>query len=138
MYSEHLFSLCRWLVFRKDGGLTWFGWIALALGLVFAGAICSALGGCVNAYTRFPATDKKIERIYQSTGEAYSLSIIVMFPQLMSDNPGSRGLRVENIVSIPIGCIGLCDTACEAAVDTICLPFDWPVSEYRKKNKDRK
>lgn len=40
---------------------------------------------------------------------------------------------MENLITIPIGCIGYCDTACEAVIDTVLLPIDWPLTSYRDK-----
>jgi hypothetical protein len=62
------------------------------------------------------------------------MSIIIAFPQAMSDGP-SRGFMWENIFTIPLGCLGLCDAACETVIDTVCLPFDWPISAVRRKDK---
>lgn len=93
------------------------------------------LGGCVNCYTRFPTTNERIERVYQCSREAAALSVIIAFPQMMSDNPGDGGFMWENIFTIPLGCLCLCDAACEAVIDTVCLPFDWPISAARRKDK---
>ena len=91
----------------------------------------AALCGCVNLYTRFPTSDERIESVYQCTREAAALSVIVSFPQMMSDCPGDGGFMWENIFTVPLGCLCLCDSVCEACVDTVCLPFDWPVSAAR-------
>lgn len=91
------------------------------------------LGGCVNCYTRFPTTNERIERVYQCSREAAALSVIIAFPQMMSDNPGDGGFMWENIFTVPLGCLCLCDAACEAVIDTVCLPFDWPISAARRK-----
>lgn len=91
------------------------------------------LGGCVNCYTRFPTTNERIERVYQCSREAAALSVIIAFPQMMSDNPGDGGFMWENIFIVPLGCLCLCDAACEAVIDTVCLPFDWPISAARRK-----
>lgn len=93
------------------------------------------LGGCVNCYTRFPTTNERIERVYQCSREAAALSVIIAFPQMMSDNPGDGGFMWENIFTVPLGCLCLCDAACEAVIDTVCLPFDWPISAARRKDK---
>ena len=93
------------------------------------------LGGCVNCYTRFPTTNERIERVYQCSREAAALSVIIAFPQMMSDNPGDGGFKWENIFTVPLGCLCLCDAACEAVIDTVCLPFDWPISAARRKDK---
>ncbi len=96
---------------------------------------CAALCGCVNCYTRFPTTNAKIEQVYQSSRQAAGLSIIVAFPQMMSDVPG-QGYMWENIFTVPLGCLCLCDAVCEAAIDTACLPFDWPISVKRKRDQE--
>lgn len=101
-----------------------------------ATTMCIA-SGCVNLYTRCPFTEKKIERTYQSTGEAYSLSIIISWPQIMSDNPGDGGFMVENLLTIPIGFLGMCDTACEGVLDTVFLPADLVISDIRKNESDK-
>ena len=90
------------------------------------------LGGCANCYTRIPTTDEKITMVYQCSREAAGLSVLIAFPQAMSDGP-SRGFMWENIFTIPLGCLCLCDAACEAVIDTVCLPFDWPISAVRRK-----
>jgi len=92
------------------------------------------LCGCVNLYTRCPWTDERIDRMYQCSREAAALSIIVAFPQMMSDGP-SRGFMWENIFTIPLGCLCLCDAAVEACIDTVCLPVDWPLAESRKEGR---
>ena len=120
------------LFFRKDGSLNLLGKIALILGILFAGAIASMFSGCVNLYTRCPTTDEKITMVYQCSREAAGLSVLVAFPQAMNDGP-SRGFMWENIFTIPLGCLCLCDAAVEACVDTVCLPFDWPISKGRAK-----
>lgn len=90
------------------------------------------LGGCVNLYTRAPWTDVRIESVYQCSRAAAGMSVIVAFPQMMSDAPNHE-LMIENIFTIPLGCVCMCDAACEAVIDTVCLPFDWPISASRKK-----
>ena len=42
----------------------------------------------------------------------------------------------ENIFTVPLGCLCLCDAVCEAAIDTVCLPFDWPISAKRKRDQE--
>ena len=56
--------------------------------------------------------------------------MVVAFPQVMSDGP--EPFMIENIFLIPLGLLGLCDATCEAALDTIFLPVDWPLSAYRE------
>lgn len=122
----------RWAIFRGDGSLTWFGWICLLCAGLLAAGVLSMFQGCVNCYTRLPITDSRIERCYQSSRSAACLSIIVAFPQMMSDNPGTPKYMIENIFTVPIGCVVMCDAACEAVIDTVLLPIDWPLSEFRK------
>ena len=38
---------------------------------------------------------------------------------------------MENLITIPIGCSGFCDTACEAVIDTVLFPADWALVSYR-------
>ena len=92
------------------------------------------LGGCVNCYTRFPTTNERIESVYQCSREAAALSVLIAFPQAMSDGP-SRGFMWENIFTVPLGCLCLCDAAVEACIDTVCLPVDWPLAASRKGGK---
>lgn len=120
------------MVFREDGTTTLFGWACALAASILMAAVLASMSGCVNIYTRCPFTEKRITRTYQSTGDAYSLSIVVAWPQIMSDDPGKTGFMVENLISIPLGCIGICDSACEAVIDTVCLPADWILSENRK------
>lgn len=123
----------RRVVFRQDGGLTIVGKVLGIVTLLFVFAACSALSGCVNvAYTRNPLSDSRIQKTYQSTGIALSASYVIAFPQIMSPT-GEDGLMLANIVSIPLGCVGLVDTACEAVIDTVCLPVDWPLAASRKR-----
>lgn len=123
------------MVFREDGTPTWFGWACALAASILMAAVLASMSGCVNIYTRCPFTEKKITRTYQSTGDAYSLSIVVAWPQVMSDDPRKTGFMVENLISIPIGCIGMCDTACEAVIDTVCFPVDFALSEHRANGK---
>ena len=102
--------------------------------LIIAAAL-TALCGCVNLYTRFPTTDTKITRCYQSTTTAAGLSLIIAFPQCMADVP-SRGWMWENCFTIPLGCLGLCDALCEGVIDTVALPVDWPLSASRSKKDE--
>lgn len=95
-------------------------------------AIAATMCGCMNCYTRFPTTDAKIERVYQCSREMAALSVICSFPQMMSDCPGDNGFMWENCLTIPfLGLPCAVDGVCEACIDTVCLPFDWPVSAAR-------
>jgi len=96
--------------------------------------ICAVVlcAGCVNLYTRWPTTEEKITMVYQCSREAAGLSVLVAFPQMMSDCPSDNGYMWENIFTVPLGCLCLCDAAVEACIDTVCLPVDWPLSASRK------
>ena len=102
---------------------------------IFAVALVMLACGCVNMYTRWPTTDEKITMVYQCSREAAGLSVLVAFPQMMSDCPGDNGYMWENIFTVPLGCLCLCDAAVEACVDTVCLPVDWPLAASRKGGK---
>ncbi|MGM9863774.1 MAG: hypothetical protein ACI305_05900 [Lepagella sp.] len=89
---------------------------------IVAAALC---GGCVNLYTRSPFTGAKIRHCYQSTCTAAAGTIVVTLWDCSS-------FSWTDVLRIPVvGCLCLCDVACEAAVDTACLPFDWPLSAAR-------
>lgn len=97
--------------------------------------LATAMCGCVNCYTRWPTTDERITKVYQCSREAAELSILCSFPQAMSDGP-SRGFMWENLLTIPfLGLPCAVDAVCEAVIDTVCLPFDWPISAARRKDK---
>ena len=96
--------------------------------------LCISFTGCVNVCTRNPWSRTRIEDTYQCTQEAAGISWIIMFPQTMGYG-NSNGFMLENIFTVPLGLVGFCDTACEAVLDTICLPYDWPVSNHRNKYK---
>ena len=75
------------------------------------------------------------------------MSYVVMFPQTLSwrgeqvdiARSSSRETFVmENLITIPIGCIGFCDTACEAVIDTVLFPVDWALVSYRDRQLDKK
>jgi len=97
-------------------------------------AMAALLCGCINLYTRFPTTDARIERVCQCSREAAALSIVCAFPQMMSDSPGDNGWMWENLLTIPfLGLPCAVDAVCEACIDTVCLPVDWPLSAIREK-----
>lgn len=97
-------------------------------------AIAITLSGCINCYTRFPTSAPRIERVYQCSRQAAALSIVASFPQMMSDCPSDNGFMWENCFSIPfLGLPCAVDAVCEACIDTVCLPFDWPMSAMRSK-----
>lgn len=109
------------------------------------GTLCVLfLTGCVNLYVRCPGTPSKITTVYQSTQGAAALSYVIMFPQVISWRGEQVEARsstretfvMENLITIPIGCIGFCDTACEAVIDTVLFPADWALSSYRDRKID--
>ena len=98
-------------------------------------AVITALSGCINLYTRFPTSEPRIERVYQCSHQAAGLSIVASFPQMMSDCPSDNGFMVENLFTIPfLGLPCAVDAICEACIDTVCLPIDWPLSASRKED----
>lgn len=100
--------------------------------LIFCMAVLLVCG-CMNLWTRNPLTDTRIERCYQSSSMMAGGALIMAFPQMMSDAPSSRGFSPWNLITIPCGCVVLCDAACEAVLDTVFLPADWPLSSYRRR-----
>jgi hypothetical protein len=95
--------------------------------------------GCMNLCTRAPwTTSQRIESCYQSSRWVAGVGLICMFPQVMSDCPGDGGFVFENVFTIPFGLLVECEAVVEAAVDTVCLPFDWPVSAYRRRERERR
>lgn len=98
-------------------------------------AVLASACGCVNCYTRWPTTYERITEVYQCSREAAQLSILFSFPQVMSDGP-SRGFMRENLLTIPfMGLPCAVDAVCEACIDTVCLPVDWPLSAARRNGK---
>ena len=97
--------------------------------------VCASFGlcGCVNFANRV-LDNEDITEVYQATKTAAGFSYVLTFPQVMSPTGGEHFMW-ENLLTIPVGLIGWVDTACEAAIDTVCLPVDWPLSAYRKKQK---
>ena len=95
-----------------------------------------ALSGCMNIWTRNPFTKTEITSVYQSSRMMAGGAIVVAFPQMMSDCPSEPAFLPLNLISIPLGGLVMCDAVCEAALDTVFLPFDWPISAYRKR-KDK-
>ena len=51
---------------------------------------------------------------------------------MMSCVPG-QSFQWFNVVTIPLGLVCLCDSVCEAALDTVFLPIDYPLSCVREK-----
>lgn len=98
-------------------------------------AIAVAVSGCVSvAYTRNPFSDSELQVTYQATRTAAMASIIVAFPQMMSDCPSDYGAYVPlNILTVPLGLLVLCDAVVEAVPDTVCWPVDFWMT-YDKPN----
>ena len=113
------------------------GCIIAVIGAIIASIGVSLMTGCVNLYTRCPGTDEKITQVYQCSREAAALAVIGSFPQMMSDNPSTSGSWCwENLISIPfIGLPFAVDAVCEACIDTVCLPVDWPLAASRKEDE---
>lgn len=102
--------------------------IILAAALLFS-------AGCMNTYVRFPTTNPKIESTYQCTRATAALSIVVMFPQIMSDVP-NQTFMAENLLTIPLGCVVLVDSVCEGVIDTVCWPADYFIADARNPKKE--
>ena len=97
--------------------------------LMLAG-LTAIMSGCVNIYTRFPTTSARIESPYQCTKEAAAFSYVVMFPQIILS--GRQGVFMwANLISVPAGCVCMCDVPFEAVLDTICIPYDMTVSKEK-------
>ena len=105
---------------------------------VFCVSLLLCESGCVNMYERAPWTNPEIQGVYQCSRAAAGMSIIIAFPQMMSDNPSSHGFMWENIFTIPLGCVCMLDAACEAVVDTVCFPFDYFISRHRAKKREER
>lgn len=100
---------------------------------VFVLAACAGMCGCMNCYFRAPWTRGKIEECYQSTRYMGAMTLVASFPQMMTDAGHPEPFRWENCFTIPfLGLPCLVDTACEACIDTVCLPVDWCISEVRE------
>ena len=50
---------------------------------------------------------------------------------MMSD-AGHDAFMAENLLTIPLGCLVLVDSACECVVDTVCYPADYFIAKSRK------
>ena len=119
---------------KKEASSQNVGCIIAVIGAIIASIGVSLMTGCVNLYTRWPTTEEKITMVYQCSREAAGLSVLVAFPQMMSDGPHETYIW-ENIFTVPLGCLCLCDAAVEACIDTVCLPVDWPLAASRKGGK---
>lgn len=94
------------------------------------------LSGCMNLYVRCPGTMPVITDTYQCTEASAGLSYVVMFPQTMMPSGGRKFLFPENLISIPIGCLCFVDVVGEAAIDTVCYPFDLWIENSRGKTRE--
>ena len=105
--------------------------------IVISGAAL-LLAGCANMITvRNPFSDDRVQEVYQCTRMAAGASVVVAFPQMMSDCPSEYGPQLYNILTVPLGVLCFADAICESVVDTVCLPFDIPISNKRNENKRR-
>lgn len=119
-------------LFVKDNDSpTWLGWLLAGVASALGALGLLLCGGCVNCYVRCPGTDVRVEHVYQSTAISAAMAYIVAFPQKIGST-GAGGLMWENVFTVPLGCLCLADTVCEAALDTVCLPVDAVLSENRK------
>ena len=119
----------RRLFVKPNDSPTWLGWLSMAAAAAL-GATTLLLCGCVNCYVRCPGTDVRVEHVYQSTATSAAIAYVVAFPQKIGAT-GAGELRWENVFTVPLGWLCLVDTACEAAVDTVCLPIDWTLANSR-------
>lgn len=62
---------------------------------------------------------------------------VIAFPQMMSDNPYDYCLAPANLLTVPLALVALCTVPVEAALDTVCLPVDWPLADSRRKKKGK-
>ena len=101
------------------------------IGVLLASAMLVFLCGCINAYTRFPWSEPRIEETYQCTHQAAVLTFVASFPQVMDD--GRQGFMWGNCLTIPfLGVPCAVDTVLEACVDTVCLPVDMFIADSRQ------
>lgn len=82
---------------------------------------------------RCPGTNVEIRRTYQSTSASAALSYCIMFPQVIGSASSDPKFVPANLVTVPLGCLGYADTACEAALDTVFWPADFMLSAGRSK-----
>jgi len=80
----------------------------------------------MNLYTRCPGTPSRISYCYQSTDTMGMVTLLASFPQIMSMQKSSEGLRWYNVLTVPLlGVPCLADTLCEATLDTVLWPVDY-------------
>ena len=104
--------------------------------LALAAVAACLFAGCVNVcVTRNPFCSLEVEKCYQSSSMAAGGAILCAFPRMMSDDPYESVFGPEQFFTIPLSLVILCDAACEAAIDTVLLPVDWPLSSYRKRKE---
>lgn len=105
---------------QRERPVTRFACLVLACVLV-------AASGCVSvAYTRNPFSDSALQVTYQATRTAAMASVLVAFPQMMSDCPSDYGAYAPlNFLTVPLGVLVLADAVVEAVPDTLCWPVDF-------------
>lgn len=123
-------NLMRKLCFTANGQPTMLFWILLLATVAFFSAF---LSGCMNCYYRAPWTRGEIRECYQATRTTASAVPVLAFPQMMSDNPYDYCWAPVNLLTVPLALVALCTVPVEAALDTVCLPVDYPLSRHRRK-----
>lgn len=88
---------------------------------LLAASIALSAGGCVNLMTR-PHPNCKTEMVYQPTRYAIGLMGIPFY----SDVPTEA--RVAMGILLPVSAV---DVVCEAAIDTVLLPYDYFIAVPR-------
>lgn len=88
---------------------------------LLAASIALSAGGCVNLMTR-PHPNCKTEMVYQPTRYAMGLMGIPFY----SDVPTEA--RVAMGILLPVSAV---DVVCEAAIDTVLLPYDYFIAVPR-------
>lgn len=103
---------------------------------LLAAVALTLTSGCVNiCFTRNPWSNEKVRSCYQSTTWGLMFTCAACCPTSFIDTHPSEFDPIC-IFTIPfIGLPSLADTVCEAAIDTVLLPFDWPISAYRKNHR---
>lgn len=88
---------------------------------LLAASLALSAGGCVNLMTR-PHPNCKTEMVYQPTRYAVGLMGIPFY----SDVPTEA--RVAMGILLPVSAV---DVLCEAAIDTVLLPYDYFIAVPR-------
>ncbi len=115
MYLSHVAAR---MVFRSDGSLTWFGWICLAGGLIFACALCVSFGGCCNIAERDGKHSFATPPYYATCTVAGCIAIP------FKDKPaGPEGGIAQAYCTLLLPAL-VVDLPFEAVADTVMLPWD--------------